>query len=288
MTTAKTHIDQIPDAERIRSHDKDYTIVKDGGGWAAYAVLEAGAIRQIGVSTNRMGAGHIVEEEASGRSAERTRKFTEWLDSRESATPQEIRDAVAEQGFVSAHMGGGTMAWERDAGEGERILICTEDSDIDGDPLKAEWLVGRHSENGGMVEVTKPMTLMEALAASDRLPSAVDANGLDLEISAGTVEETILRHAVIEGDIEEIRERMGYDGLLKARGLVVDGLQVDVGLIGPGHAYGDAYAVAIHTDCDPEHPHQGSSELHTFDDEASAVAFWRESVGMEPAAAPGI
>lgn len=281
MIAKHTHIDQIVAAERTRSHGKDYALVPDDKGWTVYLVADKGDLRLVGVSVSREGTMRIVEDDASGVSSAHADKFHAWLDSRHDATPEEIKSAVEEAGYDMAHMGGGCLAWAKDVSDKERLLICTDGNDIDGDPRKREWLIGRHSYDGGMVELTEPFTLADAIAAIEKLPPSIDSNGAQLDIHAKTVEEAIAKHALIEGDIDNTRERMGYDKILKAKEIIVDGLRVEVALIGPGTHYGDQYALAIHTDCDPDHPDQGSSELNTFDDEQEAIKAWFEAVGEE-------
>jgi hypothetical protein len=56
-------------------------------------------------------------------------------------------------------------------------------------------------------------------------------------------------------------DRMGYDNVIAAETHQIDGVTYEFALIGPGDVYGDGYHLAVHVDCDPDRPTDGSSEM---------------------------
>lgn len=280
MTSRKTptRIEDLIDAERVESHGKPYALAPKSPGFVVYAVAEDGSIRLAGSGIDRRAAMNVVEESASGRTQARALAHFKWIDEQAENAPADVKLLVEEAGYEIAHTGGGCLAWRKDLDNGEHLLICTEDNTIDADPAAKEWLVGRHTDDGGMIEIDGATTLEDALRIADLLPAATDANGMPLEIRAKDAEDAKAQVKVVADEIEATKARMGYDGMLKAKGVVVDGLTYEVGLVAPGDVY-KGYAVIVHNDCDPDHPDQGSSGVEEFDDIEDAKERWCEAVG---------
>lgn len=93
-----------------------------------------------------------------------------------TTTSTELDDIMAAEGFDTAPSGGGSWTWSRPTPDGSAIWICTIEQSIDGEPEEREWYVGRHSE-GGRVACSDVLTLAEALALAERIPSPLTAEG---------------------------------------------------------------------------------------------------------------
>lgn len=273
-----TRIEELSDAVRVESHGKGYALAPENPGFVVYAVADDGSLTLAGSGIDRTAAMKVVEESASGRNQARAMAHFKWIEDQAENAPADVRHLVDEAGFEIAHTGGGCLAWRKDLDNGEYLLVCTEDNTIDADPAAKEWLVGRHSDDGGMVEIDGATTLEDALRIAELLPAATDANGMPVEIRADDADGANAQAKGIADEIEATKARMGYDGMLRAKGLVVDGLTYEVGLVAPNGIY-KGYAVIVHNDCDPDNPTQGSSGVEEFDDLEDAKDRWCEAIG---------
>jgi len=74
-------------------------------------------------------------------------------------------------------------------------------------------------------------------------------------------------------------DRMGYEGAVAAETLILDGMMIEVCLIGPSDIYGPGFHLAVHVDCDPDRPTQGTSEFDSCGlDIAAALAVYDAKV----------
>lgn len=74
-------------------------------------------------------------------------------------------------------------------------------------------------------------------------------------------------------DASEIRRRTGHPDLIDPETLDVDGIVVDMGIVGPGGAFGDGYSLVVQIDCDENDPTSGTSQVMPCEgiDEARAA-----------------
>lgn len=70
---------------------------------------------------------------------------------------------------------------------------------------------------------------------------------------------------------KETASRMGYEDAIAAESFDFDGLRVDVCLVGPGSVLGPRYHLVMQSDCDPDRPTQGSSEVDACGTELEAA-----------------
>jgi len=96
-----------------------------------------------------------------------------------------IVETMTGSNYQEYHTGGGCMAWHRDLDGGGHIWICTDDQDVLGDPLRAQWLVGRYApDDNGWVCCEQAFTLSRAMDLAGKLP---DPRGDERTLSAEEV-----------------------------------------------------------------------------------------------------
>lgn len=117
------------------------------------------------------------------------RVFTS-LGARETAVRPAVAEPLRADGYEVYHTGGGCLAWRRDIGEDEYVLITWYDS-VDGDPEAKEWLVGRYHEDGGWINLDQLFTLREAMEIARKLPPARRPDGSIIEELLDTLEEAL-------------------------------------------------------------------------------------------------
>lgn len=117
-------------------------------------------------------------------------RFFAALDAREAAVRPTVAEPLRADGYEVCHTGGGCLAWRRDAGEDEYVLITWYDS-VDGDPEASEWLVGRYHVDGGWINLDQLFTLREAMEVARKLPSARRADGSIIEELFDTLEAAL-------------------------------------------------------------------------------------------------
>lgn len=117
-------------------------------------------------------------------------RFFASLDAREAAVRPTVAEPLRADGYEVYHTGGGCLAWRRDIGEDEYVLITWYDS-VDGDPEASEWLVGRYHEDGGWINLDQLFTLREAMEVARKLPSARRADGSTIEALFDTLEAAL-------------------------------------------------------------------------------------------------
>jgi hypothetical protein len=117
-------------------------------------------------------------------------RFFASLDAREAAVRPTVAEPLRSEGYEVYPTGGGCLAWRRNVGEAEYVLITWFDS-VDGDPEAGEWLVGRYHEDGGWINLDQLFTLREAMEVARKLPSARRADGSIIEEIFDTLEAAL-------------------------------------------------------------------------------------------------
>ena len=117
-------------------------------------------------------------------------RFFASLDAREAAVRLTVAEPLRADGYEVYQPEGGCLAWRRDIGDDEYVLITWYDS-VDGDPETREWLVGRYHEDGGWINLDQLFTLREAIEVARKLPSARRADGSIIEALFDTLEAAL-------------------------------------------------------------------------------------------------
>ena len=96
---------------------------------------------------------------------------------REAAVSHRVTEPLRDAGYEISDTGGGCLAWFRPlTPDGGDHLLITSNNDIDGDPGKQVWEIGRYSDNG-WVSVDESFTLREAIRNAALLPPPSDKPG---------------------------------------------------------------------------------------------------------------
>lgn len=105
------------------------------------------------------------------------------------ATRESLTERMRAAGFDDCSTGGGCTAWRKTLSPTTYQLICTDGQDIYGHPDADVWIIGSYYDPptgfGGFVNCNQSMTLDQALAHIDRLPTPKD----DEELMLGTLAE---------------------------------------------------------------------------------------------------